>query len=64
MSEEVYKCDEYGDRFFEFAMDSLDLWDFDEITRHEGGYTLCKGCIYKALYNHYREKIFDSIEEW
>ena len=60
MSEKMYICDECGDRFFKFTMDSpLDLWDFEQITRPEGEYTLCKGCVYKALYNHYREKYFD-----
>ena len=56
---EVYKCDECGDRFFRFTMDSLDLWNFEEITRPKDEYTLCKGCVYKILYEHYRKKVLD-----
>ena len=48
-------------------MDSLDAWNFDDIIQPEGEYTLCKGCIYKALYEHYREKVLDMkefVEKW
>ena len=67
ISEENYKCDECGDRFFKYNMDSFDAWDFDEIIQPEGIYTLCKGCIYKMLYQHYRKKvedIKDLVGEW
>ena len=40
-------------------MDSLNAWDFEEITQREGEFTLCKDCIYKALYKHYRKKVID-----
>ena len=53
MSEKV--CDDCGDRFFKFTIDSLDVWNFDHIIQPEGEYTLCKRCIYKALYEHYRK---------
>ena len=52
MSEEVYKCDECKDRFFNFKMDSFDSWYFDEIIQPEGVYTLCKGY-------HYHNKVLD-----
>ena len=48
-------------------MDSLDAWNFDDIIQPEGEYTLFKRCIYKALYEHYREKVLDMkelVEKW
>ena len=36
MSEEIYKCDDCGDKFFKCTMDSLDLEDFDHIVQPEG----------------------------
>ena len=67
MSEEIYKCDDCGDRFFKFTMDSLDAWNFDHIIQPEGKCTLCKGCIYRALYEHYRKKVLDMkelVDKW
>ena len=66
MSEEIYKCDECnGDRFFKYKMDRFDAWDFDHIIQLDG--TFCKGCVYKLLYEHCREKVWkmeDFIEDW
>ena len=48
-------------------MDSFDVWNFEEITQPGGEYTLCKGCVYKMLYEHYHGKVFDMrdlVEEW
>ena len=48
-------------------VETLDSWDFDEIIQPEGVYTLCKGCIYKALYYHYHNKVLDMkdlVEKW
>ena len=67
MSEETYKCDNCEDRFFKYKIDSFDVWDFDEIIQPEGTYTLCKGCMYKMLYQHYRKKVSDIkvlVGEW
>ena len=33
-----------------------------EITQPEDKYTLCKGCIYKMLNEHYRKKVLDMKE--
>ena len=41
-------------------MDSLDEWNLDDIIQPEGEYTLCKGCIYKALYEHYSCLLYTS----
>ena len=67
MSEEIYKCDKCGDRFFKYKMDSLDAWNFDHIIQPEGEYTLCKGCVYKLLYKYHRNKLLDMkdlVEKW
>ena len=67
MSEEICKCDECGDRFFKYKMDSLDAWNFDHIIQPEGEYTLCKGCVYKLLYKYHRNKLLDMkdlVEKW
>ena len=53
--------------FFKFTMHSLEAWKFDHIIQPEGEYTLCKGCIYKMIYEHYRKKVLnmrDLIEKW
>ena len=65
MSEEIYKCDECGDDYLKFTIDPHDAWDFDHIVQLDG--TFCKGCIYKLLYEYYREKVWDMeefIENW
>ena len=59
MSEKIYKCDDCGDRFFKYKMNSFDAWNFDYTIQLEGEYTFCKGCIYNALYEHYHEKVLD-----
>ena len=67
MSEEIYKCDECGDRFFKYKMDSLDAWNFDHIIQPEDEYTFCKGCVYKLLYKYHRKKVLDMkdlVEKW
>ena len=43
-------------------MDSLNAWDFEEITQREGEFTLCKGCVYKELYEYCRKKVVDMKE--
>ena len=39
----------------------------ENVMQPEGEYTLCKRCIYKALYEHYRKKVLDMkelVEKW
>ena len=36
MSEEIYKCDECGDRFLRFTIDPNDALDFDHIIQLDG----------------------------
>ena len=64
-SEEIYKCDECGDRFLKFSIDSFDVCDFDHIIQVEGEF--CKGCIYKMLYEHYHRGVVsmrEFVESW
>ena len=56
---EVHICDDCGEIF---KMASLDAWDFEEITQREGEFTLCKGCVYKELYEYCRKKVVDMKE--
>ena len=57
----IYECEIcYGD-FFEFKMDSLDEWNFREISDFDIN-IICKGCIYKILYNSYRKEVFERKE--
>ena len=59
MTDEIFKCDHCGDRFLKFTIDPNDALDFDG--------TLCKGCIYKLLFECYRKKVWkieDFIEDW
>ena len=65
MTDEIFNCDECGDRFLKFTIDPNDALDFDHIIQLHG--TLCKGCIYKLLMKYYREKVWkieDFIEDW
>ena len=57
----IYECEIcYGD-FFEFKMDSLDEWNFREISDLDIN-IICKGGIYKILYDSYRKKVFEMKE--
>ena len=65
-NEEIFNCDECGEKFLRFTIDPHDEWDFLHIIMHDGD-TLCKGCIYKLLMEHYREKVYkfeDFVENW
>ena len=62
---EIYECDECGERFLKYKIDPHDEWDFDHIIQFDG--VICKGCIYKLLMEYYREKVWaieDFIEAW
>ena len=62
----IYKCETCGDEFYGFKMDSLDEWNFCKISDLDSS-TLCKGCIYKILYDFYRAKVYDMkklVNEW